>query len=70
MIRCASCKRFTSNNVALRGFDEIKSAHGDCKRCGPNVPLDWEYWEDWGWSDDEETAFQDRLIATIEAGAA
>lgn len=67
MIRCADCKAFTKNNVALRGFDDIKSATGDCWRHGQGVPVVWEAWEDWGWSDDD--GFEDRLIASIEASA-
>jgi hypothetical protein len=61
VIRCAACKRFTRNNVALRNCEQIKSAHGDCSRCGPKVPVQFDAWEDWGWSDADEDAFFEKL---------
>jgi hypothetical protein len=67
VIRCSSCKRFTRNNVATVGFDTIKAAHGDCSRCGPKVEVDFDAWEDWGWSEEDERAMEDRLIASMEA---
>lgn len=69
MIRCKQCKAFTSNNRALRGFDSIKSARGDCHRHGQGVPVIWEAWEDWGWSEEDERRIEDELIASIEEGS-
>jgi hypothetical protein len=69
VIRCAKCKAFTSNNVALRGFDDIKSATGDCWRHGRGVEVIWEAWEDWGWSEEDERRHEDKLIALIEDGS-
>ncbi|MGH3966507.1 MAG: hypothetical protein ACRDRY_25260 [Pseudonocardiaceae bacterium] len=64
MIRCKKCKRFTNNNIALRGFDAIKDAHGDCARHGPGVPVEFDAWEDWGWSDEDDRRFEEQLIAS------
>ncbi len=65
MIRCQHCARFTSNNVALRNLDRIESAHGDCSRCGPKVPVRFDAWEDWGWTDEHERAFEDRVFGGV-----
>lgn len=69
MIRCGECKAFTKNNKALRGFDDIKSATGDCWRHGEQVPVIWEAWEDWGWSDEDEERITDELVALVEGDA-
>lgn len=68
MIRCGQCKAFTKNNVATVGFDTIKSARGDCWRHGQGVPVIWEAWEDWGWSEEDQRRIEDKLIASIEEG--
>jgi hypothetical protein len=62
VIRCKKCKRFTRNNVALRGLESIKSARGDCSRCGPEVEVNFDAWEDWGWSDEDEDEFFDKVM--------
>jgi hypothetical protein len=64
VIRCRGCARFTRNNVALRGFDQIRSAYGDCSRCGPRVEVRFDAWEDWGWSEEDEDAFDARLAGS------
>ncbi len=65
MIRCKRCKRFTRNNVALRSSEHIKSAHGDSSRCGPTVEVDFDAWEDWGWTDADEDAFFEALKEVV-----
>lgn len=70
MIKCAECKAFTSNNRALRGFDDIKSATGDCWRHGKQVPVVWDDWEDWGWSEEDEDRFAAALAAQADQGEA
>lgn len=66
MIHCVKCKRFTKNNIALRGLDSIKDAHGDCARCGLGVKVEFDAWEDWGWSEEDDREFEERLIQSTD----
>lgn len=68
MIRCERCARFTANNRAMVNLDmDVRDARGDCSRCGPGVPVRWEAWEDWGWTEDDEREIQDRIIGSVTA---
>jgi hypothetical protein len=56
--RCEGCSRYVSNPRCTYNEDRILSTAGDCKCCGPGVPLLPLAWEDWfGW-DDEVAAEQ------------
>jgi len=51
MIRCATCKRFTRNNLCTVRSTScgecITNQRGDCSRCGSRVKVESEGWEDW-----------------------
>lgn len=61
--RCAACARFVSNPQVQLGADpnpwavvRIVAETGDCKKCGPQVPLCRLGWDDWFADDYDPTA--------------
>ena len=50
MITCKKCHRFVSNVITnyCSGTAEVKSVKGDCKKCGKQVEVDYDDFEELG----------------------